>query len=244
MSEQPAFSPKLEKSISILFLLVVCAGLLFGAFALHQWMQDEQKVPIRQITILGNTEYLDNEALVQHIQSVHTESFFATDVDAVYATLMQQPWVYQASVRKKWPDTLIVFVVEQAPLANWNADQLVNRDGVSFSGNIQIAHLPDMFGPNGSEKTALAGLQAMQRLLAMHELEVSSLLLTERFAWQVELTNGITLNLGRQEFIARVQRFVSLYPLLMETEQSIQYVDLRYDTGAAVRWRTAQVNAS
>jgi cell division protein FtsQ len=61
--------------------------------------------------------------------------------------------------------------------------------------------------------------------------------LSERFAWQVQLNNGIKLNLGRQEFINRLQRFINLYPLLQQDERDINYVDLRYDTGMAVGWQ-------
>jgi cell division protein FtsQ len=77
----------------------------------------------------------------------------------------------------------------------------------------------------------------MQMILSTGTLTVKNLVLSERFAWQVQLNNGIKLNLGRQEFINRLQRFINLYPLLQQDERDINYVDLRYDTGMAVGWQ-------
>ena len=185
-----------ERWVSLIFLTCVLVSFAVGGMSLRSWMLDAQKVPVRHIQILGKTEYVQPETLVEFIRESHTGSFFALDVNAIYESLLEQPWVYQASVRKKWPDTLQVFVVEQIPVANWNGDQLINSEGSAFSGNIQLAKLPSMYGPNGAEQTALTGLNAMSSLLTQHDLVIDSLLLTERFAWQVELNNGIRINLG------------------------------------------------
>ncbi|MNC71895.1 Cell division protein FtsQ [compost metagenome] len=46
----------------------------------------------------------------------------------------------------------------------------------------------------------------------------------------------------------RLSRFVELYPVLQQQEQAdnkrISYVDLRYDSGAAVGWQPAPVEES
>ena len=76
----------------------------------------------------------------------------------------------------------------------------------------------------------------MQTLLAGAALPIDELFLSERFAWQITLKNAIKLNLGRQEFIDRLQRFVDVYPLLKEQPKAVEYIDLRYDTGLAVGW--------
>ena len=75
-------------------------------------------------------------------------------------------------------------------------------------------------------------------LLAGTGLRINELFLSERFAWNVQLNNGIKLNLGRKEFIDRFQRFIDLFELLDRQEKSVDYVDLRYDTGLAVGWKT------
>jgi len=226
-----------SRSFGLAFLIAVCVGLIFGGLQLWQWMMDEQKTPIQQIQVTGNIKYIDEAVLTALIRAQNKASFFALNIDDVHRQVVSQPWIYQASVRKKWPNTLQVFVVEQDPVAYWNNDLLLNAQGQPFAGKVKLTNLPELYGPNGAEKTALSGLNSMRLLLKNQNMDVKSLILTERFAWQVILDNGIQLNLGRQEFINRLQRFVNLYPLLERQGKPIKYVDLRYDTGAAVGWQ-------
>ncbi|HAX26425.1 MAG TPA: cell division protein FtsQ, partial [Alteromonas macleodii] len=155
----------------------------------------------------------------------------------VFELVEAQPWVYRASVRKKWPNTLKIYLVEQQPVAQWNEDLLLNPYGDTFNDEGVKLDLPRLYGPGGSEKTALEGYNAMHALIATTDMTLDELSLSERFAWQVQLKNGIKLNLGRQEFIDRLQRFIDVYPLLAQQEKAVKYVDLRYDTGVAVGWK-------
>jgi cell division protein FtsQ len=146
-------------------------------------------------------------------------------------------------VRKRWPRGLEIYVVEQQPAAIWNGDMLLNEYGDVFNGQIsdeQVKHalkLPTLFGPGGSEYTALQGYRNMQSLLDVTNLRIVEMFLSERFAWNIQLNNGVKLNLGRTEFIDRLQRFVDILPLISEQQKEVEYIDLRYDTGLAVGWK-------
>jgi cell division protein FtsQ len=66
------------------------------------------------------------------------------------------------------------------------------------------------------------------------------LLLSERFSWQLTLNDGVTLNLGRENRVERIQRFMNMYSDIKNNskgDQQVGYVDLRYDTGVAVGWK-------
>ena len=68
--------------------------------------------------------------------------------------------------------------------------------------------------------------------------------MSARFSWQISLKNGVTLQLGREEKIKRVQRFIDLYSVVTAHKpQPVISVDLRYDTGMAVRWLETGVGA-
>jgi cell division protein FtsQ len=226
-----------EKIWGLSFLICVCIGLVWAGINLTQWMHDEQQVPISHIEISGSYQYIQDRDISRLISKDVQGSFFSADINEIHTAVLKHPWVHQASVRKKWPNTIQVYLVEQTPVAIWNDDLLLNSEGVPFAGDIQNDKLPTLFGPNGAEKTALSGYKAMQMILSTGTLTVDNLVLSERFAWQVQLNNGIKLNLGRQEFIDRLQRFINLYPLLQQDSRAINYVDLRYDTGAAVGWK-------
>lgn len=78
------------------------------------------------------------------------------------------------------------------------------------------------------------------QVLAKDKFTLKEAAMTARRSWQLTLNNGIKLNLGRGDTMKRLARFVELYPVLQQQAQTdgkrISYVDLRYDSGAAVGW--------
>ena len=80
----------------------------------------------------------------------------------------------------------------------------------------------------------------MGQVLAKDKFTLKVAAMTARRSWQLTLNNDIKLNLGRGDTMKRLQRFMELYPVLQQQAQTdgkrISYVDLRYDSGAAVGW--------
>jgi cell division protein FtsQ len=67
-------------------------------------------------------------------------------------------------------------------------------------------------------------------------LQVTKLVLSPRHAWQLRLSNGMVLELGREDMQQRLARFVEAYPYSLAAIQSrVKYVDLRYGNGFAVK---------
>ena len=222
----------------VLFLLAVVASLVYGSMVVRDWLKDEQRMPVQVIDFSGQYEHISIARLERKIRKSQPGSFFELDVNEVFRLIEAQPWVYRASVRKQWPNRLKIYLVEQQPVARWNDDMLLNPYGDTFESEGITLSLPQLFGPGGSEKTALEGYNAMKSLLATSSMSIAELSLSERFAWQLQLTSGIKLNLGRKEFIDRLQRFIDVFPLLSKQDKPVKYVDLRYDTGLAVGWQS------
>ncbi len=69
-------------------------------------------------------------------------------------------------------------------------------------------------------------------------LKVASM--TARRSWRLVTSDDVRIELGRGEPMKRLNRFIELYPALQQQGQNehkrISYVDLRYDSGAAVGW--------
>ncbi len=220
----------------VVFLLLVLIGMTVAGVKTYDWLQDEQRMPVQAVDFSGDYKHVNVVRLEKLIRQSQPGSFFSLDVNEVFKLVEAQPWIYRASVRKQWPNKLKIYLVEQTPVAQWNDDMLLNPYGETFNADGEGLGLPKLFGPGGSERTALEGYNAMHSLLATMGISIRELSLSERFAWQVQLDNDVQLNLGRQEFIDRLQRFVDIYPLLAKQPKQVRYVDLRYDTGLAVGW--------
>ena len=226
------------------FVLVIITIISFSWF-LNEKMSSEESTPVTSIIIAGEMPFTIRQDIESAIENVNLGNFFKVDVNNVQEQVAKLPWVYSVSVRKKWPNELKIYVVDQTPIALWNGDFLINQNGKAFQADITRLNsaLPAFFGPEGSEGIALDNFINLSKLLKFSELSIDELLLTERHSWQLTLNNGISLNLGRENKIERVHRFMDVYPQILKTtkeNQQVDYVDLRYDTGLAVGWKTAE----
>lgn len=219
------------------FLVSVVVGLLGLVWYAMQVAKDVQSSPVADVEVFGQIEYIDPDQLESVIKQEFRQSFFSLPVDQVHQRIEQMPWVYRASLRKRWPDQLTVYVVEQQAVAWWNDDSLVNPYGSLFQPEPEPKQaLVRLYGPEGAEQTALAGYVAMQELLNQRQKVITEVVLSERFAWRVLLNDGVELRLGRHQFIDRIRRFVAVLPRINSENKNVVYVDLRYDTGMAVGW--------
>jgi cell division protein FtsQ len=252
--EEPELKTEVKKApiaVGLPVFIFVLFGLIYAGFWASSWLQDEQRLPVQEIVFSGNLKQLSAPELERIVRKDAKGSFFALDVNQVHQLMEEQPWVFSASIIKRWPSKLYIHIIEQTAVAKWNDDLLLNRYGDTFEGRIRyqtntenvVDSLPQLYGPGGSEKTVLTGYTHMQRLLNGSGQQIKQLVLSERFAWQAKLGNNMVLKLGRQEYINRLQRFIDVYPLITKQEKPVKYVDLRYDTGLAVGWHeSANVN--
>lgn len=222
------------------FFLIVVVFIVKLTLNFSDWLVQDQDAQLKHLQVLGEPHYTQEKDIINAIKEANLESFFELDVKHVQQLVTDLPWIASASVRKQWPDTLQVFVVEHEPKAYWNDNALLNKRGEVFSAPTQgIAELlPRLSGPKGSEQEAWQTFVRFKELFEVHQLELNALALSDRFSWQVWLENGIQLNLGRREKAERVQRFIDVYPELKKRKDvRVDVVDLRYDTGLAVRFK-------
>ena len=74
-------------------------------------------------------------------------------------------------------------------------------------------------------------------ILRRQNLAIKELIYTPRSAWLVVLDNGITVRLGRENEIKRLQLFAEIWPTLLRKNQNrLSYVDMRYKDGFSVRY--------
>lgn len=228
---------------SVVFFLAVVFGLIKITRDVSGWLVENKDAQIKQLTVLGEPQYTNEAAIISAIKKADLSSFFKLNVKQVQNLVQALPWVASVSVRKQWPDTLQVYVIEHRAVAHWNGDLLINQSGDTFEAKSDklSASLPQLFGPEGSEKEAWIAFKQLDEMLKVNAFTLSSLALSERFSWQLWLDNGVRLNLGRKDKAKRVQRFIDVYAQIEKrADAHIDVIDLRYDTGLAVSYKPAQ----
>jgi len=198
---------------------------------------------LKTIVVEGTLERVERREIVDALQGRLRGTFFTVDLESVRSLFEGIPWVRRAELRRRWPDSLEVRLEEQVAMARWGQGggkaQLINSQGELFRGQSDEP-LPVLAGPAGTESEVARRFLEFRALLAPFGLEPRQLLLSWRLAWQLKLSNGLTLQPGRASDRDRVEdrlaRFVSVFPrTLADSRQRIDYVDLRYPNGFAVR---------
>lgn len=182
-------------------------------------------------------------------------NFFSVNLEQTRLLIETVPWVRRASVRRVWPDSLSVHIEEQQPLAFWNENQMINTWGEAFRANQgelpDDISLPRLNGPDSSERLVVQRYAEIARWFAPLNVGIREVTLSPRYAWEVMLSEGMRLNLGRDPaadladphgragalpFAARIERFVEAWPALAQRldGRAISRADLRYPNGFAI----------
>jgi cell division protein FtsQ len=125
-------------------------------------------------------------------------------------------------------------------VARWGERGFLNARAQLFEPQqpVDLAELPQLAGPAGYEQRVLQMYGRVQMLLQPLRLGVADLHLDARRTWSVQLSNGLTVEIGRNDPVERIERFVRVYPAILAAGKgALASVDLRYSNGFAVRWQ-------
>jgi len=218
--------------------LATMAGSVIGLTMMLDWMQDPYQWPVQTVNIKGKFEHLQQTQLEKEVVPLASEGFFGMNVSAIQERLQSLPWVEQVSVRRVWPDQLSIAVREQQPVAYWGEKGFLNPLAQVFEPeqSVDLPALPHFEGPDGYEQRVLLMYRQLQDMLKPLQLSVGSLRLDARRTWRVQLSNDLTVEIGRRNPVDRIARFVRVYPAILAAGSGqVRSVDLRYSNGFAVR---------
>ena len=224
---------------SLLTFLIVCALFLTARLA-YLFLADAYRFPISTVKIAANYQHITRKQLEVVLSNYLNSSFFSLSVRRLHDDLLALEWSDRVYIERIWPNTLKITLVEKAPVAVWN-DALMTVDGELFNVGTEQneAGLPKLIGPLQQQLDVLQIYQKLSKLLSVYGLHAASLQLRDNQAWELLLTNGIQLRLGKRELEKRLQRFCRAYSVVFaDKPEQLSSVDLRYARGMAVRWKT------
>jgi cell division protein FtsQ len=232
-----------------MILAVLVAALVYSLLTsgLQLRLPPMANPPLRTLVVEGALTHVSLAAVRQAVQAHMHGGFFSLDVDAVRRAIEALPWVERARVRRAWPDTVHVAITEQVPVARWGADGVLNANGIVFLHDAKdtLTGLPHFNGPPGSGATILDEYTMMRRLLRSTKLDIRTVTMDARGAWNLVFAHGLTLHLGRRDERRRLARFARIVlPALAGRLPEAAYVDMRYPNGFAVGWKAESAAGS
>ena len=219
--------------------VLFAAALLLAAYASVHHVVRLPVFPLREVRVDGELVHITREQLETLARRELRGNFFTLDLREARAAFATLPWVRNVDVRRQWPDRLNVALEEHAPLARWGDAAFVNTYGDVFNAAPVLASdgaLPLFDGPEASAKEIAIQYGYFQRRLATIGQVPVEVRVSPRRAWQIGLAGGLTLKLGREGVEARLDRYIAVYGrTLGRLQRKLDYVDLRYPNGFAVR---------
>lgn len=228
----------IELMSQILKIMILGAVILSIVSALNQ-LNLTRHFPIKTVRVYGANR-MSNEEIRNLLLPLVNRGFFGVNVDFIRDRLSQMPWISDLYVRRIWPDQVEIKLVEKKPAAFWNKDNLLSETGEVFTPSRETYpnDLPDFTGPSGQHIFMLKYYKDINRLLFPLHAKISHLELTPYFTWKLTLNNGIILQIGHKDILTRLNHFVKVYPKIVgENADKVDYIDLRYPNGMAVRWK-------
>lgn len=201
---------------------------------------------VNEVVVTGRAPNVDPAAVLAAVRRVGVKSWFSADLASVERAVRDVPWVYRATVRRRWPGKLVVSVSQANPFARYDDDTWINRQGETLSLPADFAgdDLPRLSGPP-NRAADVASMYVELRALMAHAdtVQVQALSLDPRGTWTLGITGAsdepsrvIHVTVGREQVVERVGRLAAALDTELAARLSvIAAIDLRYPNGFAVR---------
>lgn len=184
---------------------------------------------IRNILVEGR-ENVDAAALKEVIGLSWGDPVFGFDADDLRVRIEAMPWIRQARVERRLPDTVFVRIVERTPLALWQMDgtlRLIDEGGAVLSedGLERFRGLPLVVGSGAPEKSS--------EILRLIEAEpvlrnrVAAAVRVGKRRWDLKLNDGLLIKLPEQGMEVALRRAAETQSRDGIFDRGLVAVDLR-----------------
>ncbi len=234
--------------------LILAGGLSFGGWMAAAELSGAPFLAVDDIVVHGNRQVSAGEVLAL-MPGLRGAPILSVDLDDHRRLLSASPWLAGATLRRRLPSTVEVFVTERRPVALGRFGGrlfLMDASGAVVDGyGPRFAHfdfpIVDGLEKEGAEGASVVDPERMAlaaRLLA--ELAgrpdvldaVSQIDVADPGNAVVLLDDDVVLlHLGAERFLPRLRLYADLAPLLREEARDIDAVDLRFDPRVVVRDR-------
>ncbi len=212
-------------------------GIVLSTYQLSLQLLDRE---ISSIEISGPLQRVTAMNIEAAISAEIDAGFVGADIDRMQEQIVALPWIDQARVARRWPSRISITVTEQVPAAVWGESGLLNTRGELFVTESRHvpAELPRLSGPDAHSAEVAARYLAVRDQLIPVGLDVRRVHLDARGSWDMTLSNGIEVRLGRRDVAERTDLFLEIVAdIITSRAMEIEYVDMRYGNGFTIGWK-------
>jgi cell division protein FtsQ len=217
------------------FAGVVLVGVA-GAFVALLFVMNS---PVQVVRVSGELSLPERDAVKAAVLQRLDGGLLGVSLDDVVEGVLALSWPREVRVRRVWPGIVDVNVTKDTFVARWGGGGVLNSGGqVVDSAGPPDESLPLIRCANANGARAMQIFQMLGQVLADTSLKVAEVEEDALGEWRVTFTNELTVSLGHEELLERVERFSHVYRKVIEERiAQVDHVDARYRNGVAVSWR-------
>ena len=190
-------------------------------------------------------------------------SLFALDLDALRRSVERLPWVKAATVRRVWPDRLMIQVTERVPIAFVKVDdstQMVDEEGVlleSKGEGLPNFDFPVLMGLESGFETELL-MRNRKRIELYRRLtrelddngaglshDLSEVHLQDPGSVSIVLNDDTVLvHIGADRFQEKFRRYLAMSREIKQKYRLLESVDLRFENQVVVNAANEKIASS
>lgn len=198
---------------------------------------------IKEMKIKGKFRYLQPADVDAVLRSQDLGNFFSVELNQLKTKVEEMEWVQSADIRRQWPNTLNISIVEHQPAMRWGKDKWVSTSGsiITLPADIEADGVVVLKGDETRSKQILVQAARWKKELAEQGLKLREAQWSNSQAWTLklyspELDSEFSLLLGSQSVVARLERFKVLFNVQLKSSgHRLKRVDARYPDGLAVQ---------
>ncbi|MEY4590575.1 MAG: Cell division protein FtsQ, partial [Pseudomonadota bacterium] len=217
----------------------LCSGIIASIVMLDPKTRLEQLMnrPIAGVSVESEFKYIDQPQTQSLVTQHLSPTFLELDMQGLKKALEANPWIDKVIVARTWPDRLLVRIQEQKPIARWGSEGFINMRGeiIRVSNTAHLSQLP-LF--DCEERYALELMQhypVIKNIVAANGLTPVRLTLDKTLSWTLEFTPALTIRLGREKTLEKLQNMAKILRTDLTREVTrMSQIDMRYENGFAV----------
>ncbi len=186
---------------------------------------------VQEVLVIGRRS-TEAEALLAAVGVRRGDPILAFDPDAVRAAIIDLPWVRNATVERRLPDTIVIRLEERRPMALWQHGGrfvVVDREGVELTDDRldRFAGLPLVVGAGAPAHAA--GFLALLHTEPLVAGRVRAAVWVGGRHWELRLDNDVAVRLPEDDVAAALRRLALAEQDAGLFDRDIVAIDLRFD---------------
>ena len=234
-----------KNAMKAMLVVAVVGAAGYGVY----WLSPKLNWPVENVVLEGDFNWLDQSAVHKAITANLDGDLFSIDIKKLRAEIRQVPWVENAEINRVYPNSLIVQVKEERPVAQWNEQGYISSLGEFIESSIhdELSGLPQLSSslqgvdPERGAREAIEIYHLLNSAVLVSGESVEMLSQDTSGGWIMVWESGLEIDLGRSDHLKRVRHALAAWRRLpAEERQTIGEIDARYDNGVAIRTRRTQ----